>query len=332
MKGKNLKFIFYLLVTYTLLAFAWWGYLLWQKNEEAYHAVIELELMIFEENTGAGKAAFFETENFQELSMKHRRQQFMIVGEGIVLFILLLLGIWRLKTTLYKEVELARRQNNFLLSVTHELKSPLASVKLGLQTLKKHYAENEKTERIMYGCLEETDRLDALINNILLTARLDNEAYKPEKEVVMLKPLLENIAKNLKNQYKNSHRIELQVEDNLKLETDSQIVKSVFVNLLENAHKYAPAGTSIKIRTKSDNSSLHVFVIDEGPGIPGNEKSKIFEKFYRSGNEEVRKTKGTGLGLYIVKNLLKLIGADISIESENGKGTLFKVRFPKTLN
>ncbi|TVR80232.1 MAG: GHKL domain-containing protein [Chitinophagaceae bacterium] len=328
MPGKNLKWLFYTLVVYTILAFVWWGYLIWDKNDEAYHLAVENARLEYLLSGETNTDIFYESEQYSQLSSRHKRQRLMIAGEGIVLFVLLILGIWRLKTTLFREVEMARRQKNFLMSVTHELKSPLASIKLGLETLSRLIKGEEKEQKLIQSNLKESDRLASLIDNILLTARLDNKAFNPEIEKVEINSLFKQIVTNLSEQYRYSHDVELSADSVLVFYTDKQILISVVTNILENAHKYADKGSEILLKVFQKNEALHIEISDRGQGIPDVEKKKIFEKFYRVGNENTRKAKGTGLGLFLVKEMLKLLNGQIKVEDNSEGGTTFKVVIP----
>src|ERR1041385_1669459 len=169
-------FLFYILVVYVFLQFGWWAYLLIRQNNEI--TVLQEQIL---ENT---KSNSLEAQ--KNLSDKLHKQWSMIFGEGSVFLVLLVLGIFRTRNSFKKEAALAAQQKNFLLSVTHELKSPLASVRLQLETIQKRELAADKQKEILLDAIEDTDRLNALVENILVAARLDNHSYAHHPEKINL--------------------------------------------------------------------------------------------------------------------------------------------------
>lgn len=296
-------FIFYLLVVYVFIQFIWWG----------YH-IIELHRLL------SGDLI--------------NKKIWMVLGEGSVFMLLLALGVWRVRSAFKKEMELSAQQKNFLLSVTHELKSPLTSVKLYLQTLLKHDVDKEKEKQIINGCLSETERLTTLVENLLLASKLESGIFALHLEEVDVTSVVRqtlaasHLVALTSNQSINSstHQLVCDIQENITLSTDRNALVSVFTNLLENAIKYSPVNSRIAVSLKKANNTVFFSVSDEGRGIPDAEKLTISKKFYRIENEETRSTKGTGLGLYIVKNLVKQLGGMISVRDNSPKGSVFEVR------
>lgn len=244
----------------------------------------------------------------------------MHIGEGTVFLVLLSLGVLKIYTARRKEIELARLQNNFLLSVTHELKSPLAAVKLQLQTLQKHKLDEATREKLLQKALSDNERLLRIIDNILLASRT-----KEEKPVLQLKEIeLGAFLASLVNQsFEDSkERIHIKKETEVRATVDEQVLSLIISNLIENALKYSPANEIIELVVEPKS----IQVKDRGIGIAPEARSKIFDKFYRIGNEQTRNTKGTGLGLYIVKTLSELHGFVISAEQNQPQGSIFRLQ------
>lgn len=308
---------------YILMAFAWWSLLLFRKNEENQQAKIEiLKLQLKLEND----ALFKDTPQYKALVMKHDRQKYMIWGEGSVLFIGLLWGVWAINSSFKKEIALNNQRRNFLLSITHELKSPLASIQLVLQTFQKRKLDEKQAETLLNSANKEADRLNELVNNLLLSAKLE-AAYEPVKEEINITHLLEDIISKLKIRFP---KVELYFNKNEVpiLRGDRQGMISVFTNLFENAVKYSVSQPIIHLKNNYENDNFVFEIADNGIGIPQSEKKNVFEKFYRVGSEDTRKTKGTGLGLYIVSQIIKAHNGTIQILDNQPNGSIFHIVLP----
>lgn len=308
-------FVFYLLVVYVFLQFLWWSYLLFDLNQEIFKLRNELELL-----RDSGLAV-----DESLLKEKISKKRLMIFGEGIVFMLFLFLGILQTRRSFKREHQVARQQKNFLLSVTHELKSPVASVKLFLQTLEKRELDRNKQLEIINRAVSETNRLDQLIGNILMAAQLENHAFSIRPETLQLSDIARDFVEriNLKHPGK---RVQLEAGTNMQVEADPDALESILLNLTENALKYSPEHEPVALKIFSEDQKAVIQVIDRGQGIPEAEKRKIFDKFYRSGNEETRRHKGTGLGLYIVSILAGLHQAGLKVMENPGGGSIFELR------
>ena len=312
---------------YMLMAFAWWSLLLFRKNEENQQAKVEiLKLQMIAEGNYLDEADFKNTPQYESLNVKHDKQKYMIWGEGSALFIGLLWGVWAINASFKKEMALTNQRRNFLLSITHELKSPIASIQLVLQTFQKRKLDEKQAETLLNSANKETDRLNELVNNLLLSAKLEN-AYEPVIEEINVSNLLDDILSKLKLRFP---KVEFYFDKKEVpiLRGDKQGLISVFTNLLENAVKYSQNHTVIHLKSLYENDNFIFDVVDNGLGIPPNEKKKVFEKFYRVGSEETRKTKGTGLGLFIVNQIVKAHKGTIQILDNEPNGSVFHVVFP----
>lgn len=262
-----------------------------------------------------------------ELNAKLHKRWLMISSEGAVFVFLLLLGGYQIRKTLKKESALAQQQKNFLLSVTHELKSPIASTKLQLQTLEKHDLERGKQKEILSNAISDTERLNNLVENILTAAKIENSVFALHKETYNLSEYITEGMKQTISSFNYKQKIVLDIEPGISLSIDRTSFPSIILNLVENAVKYSPENSTITLSLKKLNEKVILAVSDQGVGISPQEKINIFQKFYRVGNEEVRKTKGTGLGLYIVKFLVEEHNGAISVKDNSPKGTVFEVVF-----
>jgi K+-sensing histidine kinase KdpD len=290
--------IFYLLGVYVFLQFAWWGFHLIELTAELKHTPSETA-----------------------------KRTVMVLGEGLVFFLILLFGLWKIRSSIKKELELTRNQNNFLLSVTHELKTPLASSRLMLQTIRKHELSEEKRKDLLSKALEENQRLESLIDNILNATRLEHNALHPVFENLNLSETITSITSRFEKRYPLA-QFKISISKDIFAQADLFFMDCILSNLLDNAVKYAGEKADISVELEVNESNAILTISDNGPGISDEEKKRVFKKFYRSGNEEIRSQKGSGLGLYIVAELVRLQKGNILLSrSENG-GAKFQVTLP----
>ena len=261
-----------------------------------------------------------------------QRKLYMLIGEGVVFLIILGLGFFVIYRAIKKEMALSSQQKNFLMAITHELKTPIASIKLLLQTISSRKLEQQQIQDLSKKAIDDADRLNQLVENILIATKIDERLYLLNKEEISLKELIENIIEKNKNGFLKSMDIILRYPEGtnaLYINADVSGMISIVTNLLENASKYSEVGSEIKIDLAEENNSIVLSISDAGEGIPDEEKENIFMKFYRIGNENTRKKKGTGLGLFIVKNLVLLHNGTIEVKNNFPEGTLFTLQLPK---
>lgn len=289
---RGTTLFFYILGGYVLLQFAWWGYHL-----------IELT----------------QINRIQDQDVN--RKVLMILSEGLVFFFIILLGLWRIRYSIKRELFLIERQQNFLLSVTHELKTPLASNKLFLQTLLKRKLDPEKQADLLEKAISENVRLEGMIDNILNATRLDHQNVQIQRETIELQNLVNKIVQRYEKTYQVSN-LTFSTDDSFPVFVDEQLIETVIVNLLDNALKYAGQQNQIEIRLEKIDKKMALHVIDQGPGIPKEYQTEIFHKFSRIGNEETRQKKGSGLGLYIAREFARLNDGQLRVEPSQ-KGAHF---------
>ncbi|MCF8428684.1 MAG: HAMP domain-containing histidine kinase [Bacteroidia bacterium] len=256
---------------------------------------------------------------------KLSKKKWMYATEGIVMIILLFWGILWVYRTFEKSIKLNQHQNNFLLSVTHELKTPIASVKLYLETLLKRDLDKEQQHIILRNSINDTNRLRVLVDNLLLSAQLETNHYEPLMTQINLSELLHKIIDKYAEPRNLQERIVKNIEHQVFITGDEFAIETIVINLLSNAEKYSDK--NITILLKSDNKHVILSISDLGIGISDADKQRLFDKFYRVGEEQTRKTKGTGLGLFIVKKLVKIHHATIEVKNNHPNGTNFEVSF-----
>lgn len=306
-KEKRTLFILYILGIYILFQATWWAYHLVDMNFQMF----EMKSLM----TGMDYSKMYQT------------KVWMIIGEGSIFILLLGLGFWQIKKNISQELRLARMEKTFLLSVTHELKTPIAAVKLFLETLKTRKLEPEQHQKILQDAIKEANRLETLSENILLATRLDQQGQLIHEEEFNLSDTIKSAISRYRSLFPE-RRINTDIQDNVSFYGDAQLMLALVSNLIENAIKYSTSNDEVQIHLQQFNQSTTLVIADQGQGIPLDERQRVFTKFYRLGNENTRKTKGTGLGLYIVKNIVKLHGGMISILSNQPKGSRFELDFP----
>lgn len=322
-KSNKTLLVFYLLVFYVMAQFMWWTYLIYDLNQENFEqqrVIVQLE------------ERQFENPLLQEEQMRQRSNKriWMIAGEGAVFLILLGLGAYYTQRSFSREQAVAQQQRNFLLSVTHELNTPLASIKLYLQTLLIRKMDEERQQEILTNAVSETDRLKGLVDNVLLATRMETSGYQFQRELMNLSDFIEKYRQSPLFTTLTSHRLQWEFPPNIQWKMDEMALTSVLNNLIENAVKYSPSDTDVTISVQAQNGQVILRVADQGQGIAPEEHEKIFQKFYRSGDEDTRNTKGTGLGLFIIQYAVSGLGGRIEVKANTPKGSIFEAIFPQT--
>lgn len=253
-----------------------------------------------------------------------------LLAVGAVALAFMLTGVIYYLVLTIGAVNLSRRQSNFMDSVTHELKSPIASLKLYLQTLNLRKVSDDERENFYHHMLEDVERLDALINHLLVAARVERTPEPGENAPLDLMPLLERVGETVRKRYRKSPESFTFDLEPCVIESPQLDVEVIFQNLIDNAVKYGGDPTEVHISLRrSDQNEAIVEVRDNGRGIPRPMRRKIFQRFVRLVFELQRDTAGTGLGLYIVNTLVNRLRGKIRItDPESGTGTIFEVVLP----
>ena len=265
-------------------------------------------------------------QNLDLINEEYSRKTAQWISEGITFVLVTMIGAVFVYRSVRKQFLLGKQQQNFMMAVTHELKTPVAVINLSLETLQKRKLDEEKQQRLINSTLQETDRLNDLTSNILITAQLESGHYSPAKERIDLSELADKCALDFSRRFL-SRTIEKNIEENIYMNGERLLLQLLINSLLDNALKYSPKEKPVYLELNKHQNKISLKIIDEGGGISDNEKKKVFEKFYRSGNEAVRKTKGTGLGLYLCKRIAENHKAKIKVVNNQPTGSIFIVEF-----
>lgn len=296
-KLKNPIFLFYLLLGYIVAQFSWWLYLIFSLYKETYT---------------------------DQDTLTHKT--WMLLGEGSVFLLILIGGAFMIRRAFKREKEVNQLQENFLQSVSHELKTPIASVGLFLQTLQKRELSEEKRNEMYQLALTEIERLNILIDDILTARNIASDNYFFNKEEIEISQHLETTIQRLEKTILNEHTIHMEISA-CKAKLDKDALDSVLYNVITNAVKYAPKESTISFKCNEMGGKTTISIIDEGPGIAAFAKKIVFDKFYRIENETTRKSKGTGLGLYISKFLVEKQGGEIQLLDNTPHGLIVQITF-----
>ncbi len=290
----------------------WWAVLLLRRDSEIDKLRAQL-------GTYTGEIGTF---------MAPQRRLLMVFGEAGVFLLLLLAILLIMYRAVRRELRSAGAQRNFLLAVTHELRTPIAAVKLQLQTLSRPELSPTQREALRLNAVEEADRLALLTEKVLLATTAEEGAIPLNAQALDVMELLRSVVQRAREHTAHAHHVEMNGPEALNTKSDPHALRSVVENLLENAAKYAPAGSTITVEVKAGANGWRLLVMDEGPGVAEAERERIFERFYRVGSEETRGTKGTGLGLYIVQRLVKQLGGSVEVRARRPQGAIFAASFP----
>jgi signal transduction histidine kinase len=311
--------VYWFLLAYLLAALAWWFIELWQQNEEMYRFKKDL--------VHASDPSY--PLMMERIRLERDRNIAQYIGEGATFLLLTLAGAVFVYRATRRQIRMNAQQQNFMMAVTHELKTPIAVAKLNLETLGRHELDREKQQKIIRSALQETNRLNDLCNNILLSSQLEAGGYEVNRETCNLSKLAEEIVHAFRQRFP-SREIVASVEADIHAEADMLMMRLAMNNLLDNALKYAPEDKPIRVRLSAVGNQAEFAVQDEGPGIPDSEKARIFERFYRIGQESTRSSKGTGLGLYLTRKIVEDHHGSIFVQDNLPQGSTFIIRMERT--
>lgn len=319
---RRASIIYWMLLIYIIAALVWWFISL--NN----HIDTMREFKVNQINATINKQVLpglYQVE-LDKINTAHSREKTKYISEGAIFLLLILVGAAFVYRAMRRQFNLQQQQQNFMMAVTHELKTPISITRLNLETLQKYNLDPEKQKKIIRTTLDETARLNALTNNILISAQLEGDRYKSAKEELDLSSLFKDCILDFKTRFPERIFKE-NIEEDADIQGDPLLLQMLINNLLENAIKYSPKESTITAVLKKSDPGIRLQVSDEGLGIEDSEKEKIFNKFYRIGNEGTRKTQGTGLGLYLCRKIARAHNADISVTNNEPRGTNFVVAF-----
>lgn len=321
LKSKRLAVataVYWILLVYIVAGLVWWFIALQTQNRQM--AEYRLEAL----RTGDPRY----TEKRAAILLEQERKTARNIGEGSTFLGLVLLGAVFVYREVRRQIKLQSQQQNFMMAVTHELKTPIAVTKLNLETLQRHRLDEQKQQQLIHAALQETTRLDTLAGNILIVSQLEGGGYQQTREELDFSELVLQAASAFSRRLPERKWL-FDIKPHLSLTGDRNLLQILINNLVENATKYTPPTGAIEIALRQDPLHILLSVTDEGPGVPSREKKKIFEKFYRSGNERTRSTQGTGLGLYLCRKIARDHRATVKIADHSPVGTTFTVVFKR---
>lgn len=263
-------------------------------------------------------------------------QQIALLVLGVIVFAIIITGLVLNTIFLVREIRRNEQHDAFLNAVTHELKTPIASIRLYLETLQTREVEEEKRREFYSIMLADSDRLLNTVEQVLKASSTREKNNLLNISDINLAELLRDAVERVRTRYDLSGgAISFsQTDAEIKVLGDADELRTVFTNLLDNAVKYSGKEMKISVAVKSLNEKIVIVRIkDDGIGISPAELKRIFKRFYRAPNLQTQKRKGTGLGLFIVRSIIKKHGGRISAESRgDGAGSTFIVQLPKMEN
>lgn len=309
--------VYWFLLSYLVAALAWWYIELRQQNLEMFAFKRELLRSDMPD----------QAEQLKSITDERDRNAAQYAGEGLMFLVLTLLGAVFVYRAARRQIRLDMMQENFLMAVTHELKTPISVLRLTLETMLKFPLEEEDRRQMMQQGVTETDRLNDLCENILLSSRLEAGGEVIDGRATDIGELLREAVETYR-QRAPRRTIRWEAAMHPVVLADPLLIRLCLHNLLDNALKYTPADAEVCLRTEQTPTSVRITVADQGAGIPDAEKEKVFERFYRSGQEATRRTKGTGLGLYLSRKIMQAHGGSLRVRDNRPHGSIFVLDIP----
>jgi two-component system, OmpR family, sensor histidine kinase CiaH len=311
--------IYWFLLIYVLAALIWWFIALNLQNRQ----MTQYKLGLLNSNDPAYSV------KMDKILNERNRMTAAYLSEGLVFLSVILVGAIFLYGAIVRQMRIQRQQQNFMMAITHELKTPISIARLNMETLQKHNLDDIKKDKIIRSSLQEINRLNTLTGNILVSAQLEGGSYLFNQEELDFSKVVEDALKDFSNRFPNRNW-KYDLVPGIYILGDPLLMQILVNNLVENAVKYSPPASPIQVVLKVENQLGVLEVRDEGYGIPKKERKRIFQKFYRVGNEDTRTAQGTGLGLYLCRKIALDHKMQLLVSDNPPKGTLFTVRFNLT--
>jgi signal transduction histidine kinase len=259
-------------------------------------------------------------------------EQIALLVFGIIFFALIITGLILNTIFLFREIRRNEQHDAFINSVTHELKTPIASLRLYLETLKTRETDEEQRQKFYDTMLADTERLQRMVEQVLFAGSTGDRRRQLHLSKIKLNKLLQDSTEVVRSRYGlNQNALDLQTNGEVKVRGDAQELQVAFTNLLDNAVKYSKDEVRVAVTVENvGEKRVEIQIKDSGIGISQNELKRIFRRFYRVPGRGAQKVKGTGIGLSIVQAIIKKHGGKILAKSQGeGFGTTFIVRLPK---
>lgn len=298
------------------VVFGWWMVFFWKQGDLLMRRMQRMGVTLSSEQGEALRAASDE-------SMR------MFLFEGAFLGLMLAASVALVLRSLHREVAVHRQQRNFLSAVTHELKSPLASARLYLESLALGRVPQDKQERYLRHAMEDLDRLRAMVEDLLQSARLASAGPRVEPERVDLTDFAAQRLPQLVREVSHTPT-ELVVErgEPVTVDADPVALETILRNLVSNAIKYGGESPRIEARVGRNGELARLTLRDHGPGLAGADPERIFDAFVRGGDENVRTRPGVGLGLFIVRELARAHGGAVTARNAPDGGFVVELSLP----
>lgn len=319
-KIKNILIIYWFLLLYIISALVWWYVALSRQNEQM--TTFKLQEI--------NKSSQHYQKNVEMVMNENKRKTAQYIGEGSIFLLLISAGALFLFRAVKNQLKISQEQQNFMMAITHELKTPIAVTKLNLETLQKRKLDEEQQQRLIRNTLQEANRMNSLCDNLLLSSQMESQAYAITFEKINISNLISSCVKDFVDRFPE-RKIITEIETNLLMTGDLFLLQMAFNNLIENAIKYSSKEKAVMVKLYHHDQTFNIEVFDEGSGIPEQDKNKIFEKFYRTGTDATKHSKGTGLGLYLVKRIINSHQGSVTAENNHPKGTKFSVQLNSLL-
>jgi len=252
----------------------------------------------------------------------------LILTEGILLLVAILVGVYVIFLYWRRQASLNRVQRHFINQVTHELKSPLASIQLHLETIQMRQPNPEQLQQFVERMQGDSERLNGLISNLLTAGKIEHRGARLNLQQGDLSLMIESYLLREQDNFPENGTLTWEIEPGLTAWFEADALETVMRNLLENAALYTDRPPIVSVQLTRDGEMAHLRFIDQGLGIPGKYQKKVFRIFYRI-RRSGKTIRGSGLGLFIVRNVIRLHGGKVWIESPgSGKGTAFHLMIP----
>ncbi len=252
----------------------------------------------------------------------------LILTEGLLLLISILVGVYVIFLYWKKQSALVREQRHFISQVTHELKSPLASLQLHLETIRRHQPSPEKLAAFLETMLSDTTRLNGLIDNLLSASRVEQKHWRLDLQTIDFSAFVEKYFRARQFTLPKAGKLTMEIKPDIHAAVDREAMETVLRNLLENAVLYSDKSPRISVRLATEGNNCCLAITDQGRGIDFYEQKKIFKMFYRIRRKD-ENIRGTGLGLFIVHATVRRHHGQVKVESMGkDQGTTFKIYLP----